>query len=141
MPDGHIADTLPRSVQTETTAHSHGEHPALDKLGIGVSLTCAIHCIATAALGIVPALAGQLSFLEAMELPMLLLALVVGTAALVPATRAHQHRGPVSLFAAGMLLLVASRFVEGPAELVLTVGAFTPVALAHLWNLRLCHTH
>jgi hypothetical protein len=64
---------------------------------------------------------------------------VVGTASLVPAARAHHHRGPIALFAAGMCVLLLSRFVpEGGPELVLTVTGFTPVALAHVWNLRLC---
>lgn len=145
MADGHIAGTLPTAPVPPAAAFvgdaaAPGEHPALDRLGIGVSLTCALHCIASAALGLVPALAGRVAFLEWMELPLLLVALVVGTASLVPAARAHGHRGPVGLFALGMVVLVASRLApEGNAELALTVSGFTPVALAHLWNLRLCH--
>lgn len=149
MADGHISGSLraaplPASAACATAvddATPHGEHPALDRLGIGVSLTCAVHCIASAILGVIPALAGRVAFLEWIELPMLVVALVVGTTSLVPASRAHGHRGPLALFAAGMVLLILSRFVptEGSAELALTVSGFTPVALAHLWNLRLCH--
>jgi hypothetical protein len=141
MPDGHIAGPLPAaSLAVASPAPApHVERPVLDRVGIGVSLTCAIHCIATALLGVVPALAGRLAILESIELPMLVAALVVGIASLVPAARAHHHRGPLGLFSAGMLLLIASRFVpEGAPELILTVGGFTPVALAHVWNLRLC---
>jgi hypothetical protein len=148
MADGHIAGSLEAAPLPATAAAGmaaadatpHGEHPALDRLGIGVSLTCAVHCVASAVLGVIPALAGRIAFLEWIELPMLIVALVVGTTSLVPASRAHGHRGPLALFASGMVLLLLSRFApEGPAELALTVSGFTPVALAHLWNLRLCH--
>lgn len=147
MVDGHIAGSLgstslPAAGGPSTPLHAplpRGEHPALDRLGIGVSLTCAVHCVASAILGVVPTLAGRVAFLEWMELPLLLVALVVGTTSLVPASRAHGHRGPVVLFATGMVVLLASRLVpSGTAELVLTITGFTPVALAHLWNLRLC---
>lgn len=147
MADGHIAGPISNaSLATSASvlgsadvAVTHADRPSLDRLGIGVSLTCAVHCVASAILGVVPTLAGRIELLQWMELPMLLIALVVGTTSLVPASRAHGHRGPLGLFAAGMVVLLLSRLVpEGGAELALTVSGFTPVALAHVWNLRLC---
>lgn len=117
-------------------------HEVADRLGIGVSLTCAVHCAATGALSLAPSLMGAASHgetLELVELPLLLMALVVGLYSLVPAYRTeHGRPQPLALFLAGLGLLFVSRLVEGPAELVSTVTGVGLVACAHLVNLRLC---
>ena len=130
-----------------------GAHDLADRMGIGVSLTCAVHCAATGALSLAPSLvsasvhggtergpgASLASLLESIETPMLALALLVGLYSLVPAYR-HEHRNaqPLALFLLGLAQLVASRFVEGPLEIAVTVLGVGFVAGAHLLNLRAC---
>lgn len=117
-------------------------HDVADRLGIGVSVTCAVHCAATGALSLAPSLmgvGGHGAALELVELPLLLLALVIGLYSLIPAYRGeHGRPQPLALFLGGLGLLFVSRLVEGPAELVTTVTGVGLVALAHLVNLRLC---
>ena len=123
-------------------------HPAqslYDKLGIGVSLTCAIHCVITALLSLLPtmgmsALTG--AAMEWLELPLLFGALSVGLFALVPTyLREHKSARPIQLFGTGIAFVVASRFFSGMTETALTVVGVVFVASAHVVNLRLHAAH
>ncbi|MBX7195855.1 MAG: MerC domain-containing protein [Sandaracinaceae bacterium] len=138
----------PCEPQARATPHHHAGAPELaDRMGIGVSLTCAVHCAATGALSLAPSLVsvghGEGSSLgtalELMETPLLALALLIGLYSLVPAYR-HEHRNPqpLALFLLGLGQLVASRFVEGPLEIAVTVVGVGFVAVSHLLNLRAC---
>lgn len=121
-----------------------GAHDVADRLGIGVSLTCAVHCAATGALSLVPSLASSTlgassEALEWVEAPLLVGALFVGLWSLVPSFRnEHGKPWPLALFVAGLAHLFASRVVEGSAEIGLTVLGVGLVALAHGLNLRYC---
>jgi hypothetical protein len=123
---------------------SDGPHDVADRLGIGVSLTCAIHCAATGALSLLPSLASTSlgaagEALEWLEAPLLAGALLVGLWSLVPSYRTEHGRPlPLALFLVGLAHLVASRLVEGGAEIVLTVAGVALVATAHALNLRYC---
>jgi hypothetical protein len=136
---------------THRDAHVHGEagaHDLADRMGIGVSLTCAVHCAAAGALSVVPSFVGLGAhgggeglggLLDVMEAPLLALALVIGLYSLVPSYRnEHGNAQPLALFLLGLGQLVTSRFVEGPLEVVLTVVGVALVASAHLVNLRAC---
>lgn len=116
-------------------------------MGIGVSLTCAVHCAAAGALSVAPSFvglgthgAGGLGgLLELLEGPLLVFALVIGLYSLVPSYRnEHRNPQPLALFLLGLAQLAASRFVEGPFEIALTVLGVALVAGAHLVNLRAC---
>lgn len=116
-------------------------------MGIGVSLTCAVHCAAAGALSVAPSFVGFSAhgggdlggLLELMEAPLLAFALVIGLYSLVPSYRnEHRNAQPLVLFLVGLAQLVASRFVEGPLEIGLTVLGVVLVASAHLVNLRAC---
>lgn len=137
-----------------TSGHDHasGVQSLADRLGIGVSLGCAVHCAATGALSIAPSFSsffgggrdgGEGSSiadaLEWMETPFLAVALLVGLYALVPAYR-HEHGNPqpLALFLTGAAQLVLSRFVEGPTEIAVTVLGVAFIATAHVVNLRAC---
>lgn len=134
-------------------SHSHAPHPGhdphsgqslFDKLGIGVSLTCAVHCVITALVSLLPTL-GVSAFgptMEWMELPLLFGALCVGLFALLPTyLREHKKPLPLGLFSIGISFIVASRFVAGLGETVLTVIGIAFVASAHVVNLRLHAAH
>lgn len=116
-----------------------------DKLGIGVSLTCAVHCVITALVSLLPTLgfsAATGQAMEWLELPLLVGALGIGLFALVrPYLHEHKNVLPVVLFSIGMTAIVASRFVPGLYETVLTVVGITFVATAHVVNLRLHAAH
>lgn len=121
----------------------------LDRLGIGVSITCAIHCVGAALLAAAPAFAATASpalgeqFEEA-EGALLWIALAVGATALVPAyLRDHRNPAPLGLFAGGIAFLAASRVFEAAGlEIALTVTGVALVASAHVVNLRAHrHTH
>jgi len=121
-------------------------HDLADRLGIGVSLTCAVHCAATGALSLAPSLVGPTGeALEATERPRLAGALVIGLYSLVPGYRSeHGRPQPLGLFLAGLGLLFVSRIVEGNAEIATTVLGVGLVAVAHFLNLRFCaraHEH
>ncbi len=125
-----------------------------DRLGIGVSMTCAVHCVVSSAVALAPALGiggmgsgalGVGTAMEWMELPLLLGALCIGLWALVPGyLRDHKKPLPLGLFLAGIGLILLSRLVVGaletsPAETGLTVLGVIFVASAHIANLR-AHT-
>ncbi len=128
-------------------AHPRDAHPSqsiFDKLGIGVSLTCAVHCVITALISLLPTL-GVSAFgptMEWLELPLLFGALCMGLFALLPTYfREHKRPLPLALFSVGIGFIVASRFAPGLAETGLTVVGISFVASAHVVNLRLHAAH
>jgi hypothetical protein len=144
MAHGHIIETRPLPLQLEagpavTEAAPNG---ALDRLGVGISLGCAVHCLAVGMLSVVPSLlpiAELAPWLERLEWPFLVSAAVVGTTSLFPSYRRHGEVRPLALFGAGMALLSASRVASGSAELALTVTGVLTIAAAHVLNLRAQH--
>jgi hypothetical protein len=136
MADGQIPEQRALPMQVAGDESSEG---ALDRLGVGISLGCAVHCLASALVSLVPSLvADVVPWLERLEWPFLIGAAVVGASSLLPAYRRHLEARPIALFSLGMVLLSASRLVEGPLELALTVSALLGIATAHLLNLRAC---
>lgn len=138
----------PRSVHSHAAhsdaAHSHA-HPVLDRIGVGVSLTCAIHCALTALLSLVPTVASGLGatgvgleMLEWADLPLLGIALVVGLFALVPAyRREHQRPAPIALFVTGIAIIALAHTTHEEAiHAAVTVLGVLAVATAHLLNIR-----
>jgi hypothetical protein len=130
-----------------TRSHGGDPHPEqtlFDKLGIGVSLTCAVHCVITALVSLLPTM-GVSAFgpaMEWLELPLLFGALCVGLFALLPAyLREHRRPLPLVLFGIGICFITASRFVTGMPETGLTVVGICFVASAHVVNLRLHAAH
>lgn len=151
MADGHIpaahlatpavASIVDPSDRRAPEGHAHGPR-FLDRLGVGVSLGCAIHCIAAGLVSALPgaALGFDAEWLELLEWPFLIGAAAIGLSALIPAFRDHGSRVPLSLFGAGIGLLVLSRFAPGSSEIMVTVPGVIAIASAHLVNLRLCHS-
>jgi hypothetical protein len=157
MADGHISaaqlatPVVAGAVLSNAAAHAgrapHSHGPRfLDRLGVGVSLGCAIHCIAAGLVSALPSAAlglDELGFdaewLEILEWPFLIGAAGIGLSALIPAFRDHGSRVPLSLFAFGIALVAISRVVPGSAEIMVTVPGVIAIASAHLVNLRLCH--
>ncbi len=147
MADGHIPAALATPVVAAAAirhdggeSHAHGPR-LLDRLGVGVSLGCAIHCIAAGLVSALPsaALGFEAEWLELLEWPFLIAAAAIGLSSLVPSLRHHGSRVPLSLFALGMGILALSRVAPDAAEIATTVAGVAAITSAHLFNLRLCH--
>lgn len=120
----------------------HDRQSLFDRLGIGVSLTCAVHCVITAGVSLLPTMglsAATGVAMEWLELPLLVGALTVGLLALFPAyLREHKRFAPIGLFALGMGFVVGGRFAPTTTlESALTVVGVGLIATAHAVNLRL----
>jgi hypothetical protein len=123
-----------------------------DRLGIGVSMTCAVHCVLSSLVALAPAvglggaegsgLLGLGNAMEWLELPLLVGALGIGLWALVPGyLRDHRKPLAIRLFLVGIGLIFLSRIVvspfeTSPIETGLTVLGVIFVASAHIANLR-----
>jgi hypothetical protein len=114
----------------------------LDFLGFSASFLCAIHCMGlpfVLSLGLI----GGSSWLldETMELAFILASVGIATFALGKSyLKEHQQLRPLAWALTGILFLLISRFLEGPAEHYLTaLGGFT-IAYAHYvnWKLSTC---
>jgi MerC mercury resistance protein len=115
----------------------------LDRLGIWVSLGCAIHCIVTPLLLGVLSLAGiTWMFSKPVEWLIVLASLSIGLLSLIPSySRLHKRKRCLILFASGAALLIAGKFVsEGMpgAELPAICAGVSLIIAAHWTNCRLC---
>jgi hypothetical protein len=108
-----------------------------DLLGIGASVTCAVHCV------ILPVFLSGLSIFGIniihnfwFESGMILFAFVVGMFSLRHGfLRHHSSSVPFLLFAVGMLFLLAKQFWHD-YELILLPFALVLIILAHIFNFR-----
>lgn len=115
----------------------------LDRVGIGVSVACAIHCVLAALLAAAPAFAATAApslgeGFEWLETALLWMALGIGAFALVPAyLREHRRAWPLVLFGLGIALVASVRAVDSETlEVSGTVSGVALIASAHLLNLR-----
>lgn len=134
---------IPRVARRHDHDHAHPRAPWLDRLGIGVSITCAVHCVGAAILAAAPAFAATASpalgeRFETAESALLWVALGIGALALVPAyLREHRRPLPLALFTGGLACLVASRLIDASGlEIAGTVAGVALVSSAHLLNIR-----
>ncbi len=110
-----------------------------DFLGFMASMICAVHCAVVPVLLTLGTL-GSLAWLEhpLVEMTFILISLVLAAWSLV--TGYFRHHGNLTALAVvlvGFMLIIASRFVEGSGEVLLTVFGGLTIAAAHLinWNL------
>lgn len=110
----------------------------LDRVAIGLSALCAVHCVATILLlGALSSL-GHFFADPIIHEVGLALAVVVGALALGAGMRRHRSFGPMVIGGAGLLVMAAALFVpHGASESVLTVIGVVLVAGAHLLNMRM----
>jgi len=122
-------------------------HPFFDGLGFAASSLCLVHCLGTAALGLVlPALG--LSFLADERIHHLLAGTVVvaGLLAFIPGFRRHRN-WPVAIFAAlGLTAITLSQTVPDEElreqiETALTIFGGGMLLVAHWQNRALCREH
>ncbi len=115
-------------------------HDPFDGLGIVVSGTCLIHCLALPLLAAwLPAFGTLLRLPEEVHLVAVLLAVPLAGAALVPGWRHHGHPIPLLIGVLGLAALCAG-LLAGSQPLVetgLTVAGAIALAGAHIGNWRL----
>ena len=113
-----------------------------DALGIGASLACAIHCaFLPLFLSSLPLFGINIIHNMAFEIGMILLALAIGSYALLHGYKKHHHSFlPFSLFIAGFLLLVLKQFFIH-VETWLLIPAVLLIVTAHLINYKSCRVH
>ena len=114
----------------------------VDQLGAGLSLACAVHCMATPLLLSLLPLVG-LGFLadESVETLLLGASLVLAVGSLCWGFRIHHQRRTLLLLGAALLLIVYGRL--SPEETVEIVGVVLGAGLlacGHLLNRHLCKT-
>ncbi|MCZ2157676.1 MAG: MerC domain-containing protein [Bryobacterales bacterium] len=120
----------------------------LDRIGMVLSSTCALHCV------LMPFVVGYLTYLghgwiasESTEFLLLGSTTLVALGSLLPSYLQHRNLMPIALFALGLGLIVAMRGVgveDGVALGVAMLAGGTLIVTAHWRNHKLCaccHTH
>jgi hypothetical protein len=124
------------------TTTSPLQSTAWDRLGIGISTACAIHCAVLPLLaGFLPLVAFRHLISPWVEWPILFVAVAVGLVAHIAAYRNHhRHLGPGLLFVIGATLVFIVRWThpEGLMETTVMVSAGVMMATAHVANIWLC---
>ena len=114
----------------------------LDKIGMGLSITCLIHCL------ILPVLLATVPFIAFMsfmttplaETSMIIFAIFNAVLAVTSGFKKHKNMAVLALFLSGSILLalnfIAHNFVKSN-EYVITIGAFL-IGAGHLINQIFC---
>jgi hypothetical protein len=113
-----------------------------DRIGMGLSLACAIHCVATPLLVALLPLAGT-SFLveEQIEATLILVSVTFSAGNLCWGFRLHRKRRALLILGASLAFIATGQLVsEGPYEVVLLVSGALLLASSQLLNRRLCRT-
>lgn len=116
----------------------------MDRLAIGLSGVCAIHCLITPLILVaLPVAAGTWLGGESFHLWLLVLILPLSTTALTLGCRRHKDRAVMLLGAAGMALLVlavlfGSGWLGERGERVLTLTGSAALIAGHVRNFRQC---
>ncbi|RUL82794.1 MerC domain-containing protein [Tautonia sociabilis] len=114
--------------------------PSIDRIGVALSASCAVHCLLTPLLLAVSS-AGLLSWLadERLELGLIAAALLIGVIGIGTGCVRHRRYGLIALPAVAIALIAASRLLEeSPAETALVVVGGLTLAAAHVVNLYFC---
>ena len=108
----------------------------LDKLGMTVSILCAIHCLAMPFL-LIAGIIGSLSWLNHpfIEWGLIILTLAIAGKSLIYSYRwKHQSITPLLLASVGALLLIISRIEIGVPEHFITALGGSILAISHYLN-------
>jgi hypothetical protein len=113
-----------------------------DKLGIGASLACAIHCaLLPLFLTSLPLFGINIIHNLTFEIGMILLALCIGSYSLYHGYKKHHHSLlPLALFFSGFIFLVLKQFFAEYHTWLLIPGVVL-IITAHLINYKSCRVH
>lgn len=112
---------------------------ALDNWGMGISLLCSIHCALMPVLIISSALVGfQVEKLERLELPLFIMAAVLGSISILLTYLNRKRIQPVLLLFGGLLLILAGGMIDSLwFETSFRVAGSLLIVLAHFINKRI----
>lgn len=116
-----------------------GAGRAVDRLAIGSSVACLIHCLVLPlAIAIAPALAKMVRATEGLHLLIFLFAVPASALAMLAGYRRHGLIIPALMALLGLALIGAGALagVRFAIESSVTVAGSLVLAAAHLWNLR-----
>ena len=115
----------------------------LDKVGIGASLLCAVHCALLPVLfTTLPLLGVELLENKHVELGFILTSLIIGSFALYNGYKKHHQKIiPLFVFVAGItLLFVANFLLEEKEETIVKMAGATTIIIAHVLNWQSCRS-
>lgn len=121
--------------------------PILDRIGIGASLACAIHCILFPLLfSTLPLFGFEIMKNWKIEVSMVVISFVAGSWALYHGYKKHHHYlWPLLVFSIGLSLIIAGNFMNRQwIEMVLKFFGAGSIITAHIYNLkynRQCNLH
>ncbi len=115
----------------------------LDKASISLSLLCAIHCVALPITFLIPGIASLSIDNESFHIWMVFCVLPLSLVALIIGCRQHHNSKVLTMGLIGLTLLIAAalfgeQYLSHTGEKVLTLTAVTLIAIAHIFNARLC---
>jgi hypothetical protein len=109
----------------------------LDRLAIGLSGLCLVHCVGTLLLVATVASAGSILLAPAVHEVGLALALVIGAVALGSGLAVHRRPWPIAIGVVGLgLMATALTLGHGAAEAGFTIAGVILVAIGHHLNRR-----
>jgi len=114
-------------------------HRYLDKMGIGVSILCAVHCaILPLIITMLPLLGLEVFANPLLESAIITISLIIGITSLSSAFVQHRNRLPLALMVTGFVSIFTGRYLIGEnlEWLFLTSGGLT-VAISHYINWQL----
>lgn len=117
----------------------HTHKSFLDKIGIGASLACAIHCIMLPLIfSTLPLFGIEVMKNWKIEVVMILTSFVAGSWALYHGYKKHHHRiWMLLLFIAGLSLVIIANFISTQwIEMVLKFFGAGGIVTAHIYNLK-----
>jgi hypothetical protein len=127
---------------TRSSVEEDAKIGRLDRVAIGLSSLCLVHCIATVALTAVLASAGAALANPAWHEVGFTIAMLIGAVALGRGYAAHRDRRPLLLGVAGLALMgVGLLGAEGLPEIAATMTGVVLLALAHRRNAHVGHAH
>ncbi len=113
----------------------------LDRVGIGLSGLCALHCLASIALVSGLGIGGELFFSPEIHRWGLLFATLIAGVAIGWGALRHRMAMPFVIAMTGLSFMGAALAVpHGYKEAVLTIIGVALVSLGHILNIRHCHS-
>jgi hypothetical protein len=112
----------------------------MDRLGVCLSLACAVQCLAAPVLFTTLPMAGLGFFLDGpLEIILLGASMTLATGSLGWGFRVHRHWRVFGVLTAAVGMILLGRFaVDEPYELVLVVSGAVLLGAGHLCNRALC---
>lgn len=118
--------------------------PVADRLAIGLSMLCALHCLALPlATALLPSLLGMGLEDESFHIWLVIVVIPLSAFALTLGCAKHQHRGVLYTGMLGLAILCLAPLLGHDllgemGERVITLAGSILIALSHVTNFRLC---